>query len=90
MGRLQRWKTFALHPKNQTKLSKVRELAEICSKTQISPPDEHSEIQILIRDAIGIKSNDGKIIAENYLDTYLPPNENDYSICLRIQFYDFV
>ena len=75
---------------NKTKLSAVREVAEICSTSQINPPDENTEVQIIISDAYGVSDKNGTRLDQNLYRKIGSPNENDYSICLRIQFGDFV
>ena len=84
------WICYANSIKNQTKLSKVMEYAKICSKSQIQPPDEHAEVQIVMVDALKVKRMDGTNVADNWKDTLDAPSENDYSIALRVQYNDFV
>ena len=72
-----------------TKLSKVSELAHRCNSQQIVPPDTGAEVRVLIRDAFGVKRNNGKPISGNYVSESEPPAENDYSICMRIKWFEF-
>ena len=82
---------YAISSKETTKLSKVAENARRCSTTQINPPDDGAQVTVLLRDALGIKDKDtGKIISGNTLNSKNPTSENDFSICLRIQFGKFV
>lgn len=81
---------YATSSKEQTKLSKVLEFVDVCSKTQILPPDEGAEVEVIIADALGMKAEDGTVLSQNLQNESVPPNENDYSICLRIQYGDFV
>ena len=74
----------------KTKLSTVAELAHRCNSQQIVPPDSGAEVRVLIRDALGIKDQNGKLIPGNYVDKEGRPGENDYSICMRIKWKDFV
>ena len=81
---------YTTSTKDKTKLSKIREVADICSTSQIHPPDENSEVQILMSDAKGISMKNGTRIDQDLRHMEVPPNENDYSICLRIQYGEFV
>ncbi|KAL7713937.1 Competence protein ComEC [Entamoeba marina] len=84
------WICYANSRKDLTKLSRVQEFPSLCSTSQIQPPDDHAEIQIVMHDAYSVKRGDGSLVADNWRDTVDPPSENDYSICLRIQYGDFV
>ena len=81
---------YATSQKDKTKLSKVAERADLCSKSQINPPDDQAEVEITMRDAYNVKMENGKKLNDNYRTTTNPPSENDYSICLRVQYGDFV
>ena len=72
------------------KLSKNQELATRCSVTQIAPPDEGAQVQIIIRDGYGVKDSNGNAITRNSMNEEIPVSENDFSICMRIQYGDFV
>ena len=76
--------------KDKTKLSAVAENAHRCSKTQINPPDEGARVSILMRDALGIKSEDsGNPVARVSIDDDSAASENDFSICIRINYQNF-
>ena len=81
---------YATSSKDQTSLSKIREIAEVCSTTQINPPDEGAEVEIVMSDALGVTDSSGNIINDCSYDAAGSPNENDFSICLRISYGDFV
>ena len=82
---------YCISSKDKTKLSAVAENAHRCSRTQINPPDEGARVTILMRDALGIKAEDtGEYISKNTVYDSYTISENDLSICLRIQFDDFV
>ena len=75
---------------SKTKLSKVAENAHRCNKEQIVPPDTGAQVTVLIRDALGVKDSDGKALSRNSMSESVPVAENDFSICMRIQYGDFV
>ena len=81
---------YAMSMKDQTKLSKIGELAKRCNTNQIHPPDDNSEVKVLFRDAMGVKDSNGKKIYRNSMNDEHPASENDFSICLRITFNKFV
>ena len=81
---------YATSVNEKTKLSQIAEKAKICSTNQINPPDDQAEVEITIRDAYNVKMSDGRKINADYHKETMPPSENDYSICLRIQYGDFV
>ena len=82
---------YAISSTEQTKLSKVAENARRCSTKQIHPPDTNAEVKVLIRDALGITDSDtGKKIYGNTMSQTNPTSENDFSICLRVQYEKFV
>ncbi|ELP94985.1 competence protein comec, putative, partial [Entamoeba invadens IP1] len=84
------WVCYATSSIDKTKLSSIREIAQSCSTTQIQPPDANSEIQIIMHDALGVNRPKGDPVAANLIDDPEPPNENDYSICLRVKYGNFV
>lgn len=84
------WACYSTSSKDKTKLSKVREIARECSTDQITPPDDDASVQIITTDAIGVNRTNGKPVSYNWLNDTEPPNENDYSICLRITYGKFV
>ena len=76
--------------KDKTKLSAVAENAHRCSKTQINPPDEGARVSILMRDGLGVKSeHSGLPVARDTVHDDPATSENDFSICLRIDYKDF-
>ena len=82
---------YATSTKEKTKLSSIAEIAHRCNTNQIHPPDNNSEVKIIIRDAFGVKdSHTGKVLNRNSMSEKYPVNENDFSICLRITFGQFV
>ena len=81
---------YATSSKDKTKLSKVREVAKICSTSQINPSDAGAEVQILMADAYGVKDSKGNYIHKMKYNAKGGANENDYSICLRITYGKFV
>lgn len=81
---------YAASSKDKTKLSKIREVAKICSTSQISPSDAGAEVQILMADAYGCKDSSGKYIHKMKYNAKGGANENDFSICLRVAYGKFV
>lgn len=67
----------------------LRETADLCSSTQINPPDADTTVTIISADGIGCYSANGTTIATNLVGTSYPPSENDYSIGILIQFGKF-
>ena len=86
------WKfvCYATSSVEKTKLSKIAQVAYRCSTTQINPPDADTTAQIIIRDAYGvIDKNTNKFLNRNSMAEKHPVNENDFSICLKINFGKF-
>ena len=82
---------YAVSSEEKTKLSRVAVNAERCTNKQIHPPDEGAKVTVLIRDALGVDSTDtAKPIARNSIDDEVKVSENDYSICLKIEYGKFV
>lgn len=81
---------YATSTKDKTKLSKIAVLAKRCNTEQIHPPDSNSEVKIIIRDALGVKDENGKELARNSMKEEHPVAENDFSLCLRIVYGKFV
>ena len=84
------WVCYADSLNDQTKLSKIREIAQMCSTSQINPPDEGAEVEIVTTNAKGVYRADGLPIEGNYYNQPMMPSENSYSIGLRIQYGKFV
>jgi len=81
------WICYATDPKS--KVYKVREIAKLCSKSQISPPDSGASVTIVAADAYGAKMPDGRNVQGDHHQESMPPSENDYSIGLIARFGDF-
>ena len=79
--------------RDKTKLSSIREIAKLCSSDQIVPPDEGAKVEVIMRDAYGIKNDDGKSLFGSRrgtnTDGVKTVAENDYSISLKITYGDF-
>ena len=75
--------------KDQTKLSAVREVAELCTSHQIAPPDKGAKIEILMRDAYGVKDTDGSRLDGDHRGGSYPISENDFSVSLKITYGNF-
>ncbi|KAL7716474.1 Competence protein ComEC [Entamoeba marina] len=84
------WVCYANSIKDVTKFSTKRQIAQLCSTQQISPPDEGAEVEVFIRDSLSVQRFDGSPVAGNYYNQEMKPSENGYSIGLRIQYGDFV
>ncbi|EDR21955.1 hypothetical protein EDI_272900 [Entamoeba dispar SAW760] len=84
------WVCYADSIKDQTKVSKIREIANICSITQINPPDNDSEVEIFTSNGYGAVRWDGSPVESNYYNQPMMPSENDYSIGLRIKYGNFI
>ena len=80
---------YAVSSKDKTKLSKIAHTISRCSTSQITPPDSGAKVTVLMKDALGIKAN-GKSISGNTMSKSKPTSENDFSICMRIQYQKFV
>ena len=82
---------YAVSSKDKTKLSKVAENAHRCNDKQITPPDAGAKVTVLIRDALGVKSTDsGNKLYRNSMSAKTPVAENDFSVCVRLQYEQFV
>ena len=84
---------YAVSSKDKTKLSKIAQNAHRCNKDQIKPPDSGAKVRVLIRDALGIKDNSsGKKLNRNsvYEGASTKVAENDFSVCIRLQYEKFV
>ena len=81
---------YAISSKDKTKLSAVAENAHRCSRTQINPPDEGARVIVIQRDALGVNSEDsGSPLARDSTGDNPQVNENDFSICMRIEYGEF-
>jgi len=81
------WICYATDPKS--KIYKSRQIAKLCSSTQISPPDSGASVTIVAADAHGAKMQDGRSVQGDHHAESLPPSENDYSIGLIARYGDF-
>jgi len=82
-----KWICYASDP--SSKVYNHREIAKICSKSQINPPDSGASVTIVAADAYGAKMQDGRSVQGDHRNEDLPPSENDYSIGLIARFGDF-
>jgi len=88
-GTAANWLCYATDPANQ-KIYGIREIAELCSTTQINPPDTNGFVQIVSVDAIGAYMIDGTTpVTGNYSSWSVPPSENDFSVGLLVGFGNF-
>jgi len=81
------WICYATDP--NSKIYKIREIAKLCSSTQINPPDKGATVTIVSVDAYGANMPDGRTVQGDHHNETLPPSENDYSIGLIARFGDF-
>jgi len=72
-----------------SKVYKYRELAKLCSTTQINPPDSGATVTIVAADAYGAKMLSGESVQGDHHHQSFPPSENDYSIGLVATFGSF-
>jgi len=87
-GTATNWLCYATNPANK-KIYNIREIAQLCSTTQINPPDQDSFVQIITVDGIGAYMKDGKTpITGDYSAWSVPPSENDFSVGLLVGFGD--
>ena len=78
-GTATKWICYATDPRNR-KIFPYRDIAQLCSETQIDPPDEGASVKIVTVDGIGAYMKDGKTpVSGNYASRSYPPSENDYS-----------
>jgi len=81
------WLCYATNP--SSKVYKWREIAKLCSTTQIDPPDKGATVTIVAADAYGAKMEDGRDVQGDHHKEDYPPSENDYSIGLVARYGDF-
>uniref|UniRef100_A0A7S4NAJ6 Metallo-beta-lactamase domain-containing protein n=1 Tax=Paramoeba aestuarina TaxID=180227 RepID=A0A7S4NAJ6_9EUKA len=87
-GTATHWLCYALNPKN-TKIHPIREVATLCSDTQINPPDKNANVKIITVDGEGASMVKGGSVSGDHTTEDMPPSENDFSIGLLITFGDF-
>lgn len=83
-----KWICYGTNTETDSQLSKIREIAKQCSTTQINPTD--GKVEIIVTDAGSATETDGTSLKGDHRNDNSPPSENDYSVCLRIEFGDFV
>ncbi|KAH3731778.1 MBL fold metallo-hydrolase [Pelomyxa schiedti] len=85
---MQAWQCYSTNP-NSTVYSWI-EHPELCSTTQISPPDSGASVIIASvdgRDAL--MKNGNPVTADHTEDSSMPPNENDYSVGIVLRYGGF-
>lgn len=83
------WICYATNPANKN-IYNVREIAQICSKTQIKPSDNDTEVVIVAGDAYGAVSQDGKTSLQgDHRKDSCPSNENDFSVGFLLRYKKF-
>ncbi|EMD42983.1 competence protein ComEC, putative [Entamoeba histolytica HM-3:IMSS] len=85
-----KWACYSSSLIDKTNVSSIREVAKLCSHKQINPPDPDTQVEIFIRDALGVLQKDNTTVSGNHKGEIPAPSENDYSIGIRIQFGNFV
>jgi len=81
------WICYATDP--SSKVYKARQIAKLCSTTQIDPPDSGASVTIVAADAVGAKMQDGRSVQGDHHNEQNPPSENDYSIGLIARYGKF-
>lgn len=83
------WVCYATN-KSNPKIYKIREIAKVCSTTQINPPDSGAKVTIVSADALGATLKDGvtPVAGDHHKDKHTP-NENDYSVGSVLQYGSF-
>jgi len=86
-GTASKWLCYATDPAQ--KIYPIREIAKLCSTSQIRPPDTKAKVTVVTVDAIGAKSISGVSLSGDHTKDSLPPSENDYSVGITVEFGDF-
>jgi len=81
------WICYATDP--SSKVYSHRQIAKLCSTSQISPPDSNAHVTIVAADAYGAKMQDGRSVQGDHHKESYPPSENDYSIGLVARYGKF-
>jgi len=81
------WICYATNP--SSKVYKWREIAKLCSTTQVNPPDSGATVTIVAADAHGAKMQDGSKVQGDHHKDQVPPSENDYCIGMVARYGDF-
>lgn len=86
-GTATHWLCYATDP--ASKIYPVRETAQLCSTTQIAPPDASAQVTVVAADAQGAKLQDGRPVGGDHRQDELPPSENDYCVGLVLRYGKF-
>lgn len=86
-GTATHWLCYATDP--ASKMYAVRETAQLCSTTQVAPPDAGAVVTVVAADAAGAKMPDGRPVAGDHRADALPPSENDYCVGLVLRYGRF-
>jgi hypothetical protein len=83
------WVCYATSP-NSNKIYPVRQIAKLCSTTQLAPPDADAAVTIVAVDAATTYMADGKTLVggDHHAESY-PPSENDYSVGFVVRYKQF-
>jgi beta-lactamase superfamily II metal-dependent hydrolase len=85
-GTARNWLCYATNPANSN-IYPIREIAQLWSSNQISPPDAGAEVTIVQVDADGVFLIDGVTpLQGDHTGAAVPPSENDYSIGIKIRY----
>jgi len=87
-GTTQSWLCYVTDSRNKKVYSK-RVLAQMCSTTQIAPPDSSASVKIVAVNAWNVLDKKGKPVNADHTTESTPPSENDYSIGLVIRYGKF-
>lgn len=86
-GTAPNWLCYATDPTNTKIHHPIRQLAQRGSTTQIAPPDDNAQVEIVQVDAAHVFKADGSTpLAGDHTADPQPPSENDYSITLKITY----
>lgn len=87
-GTARKWLCYATNPSSS--MYKIRQVGQLCSTSQIKPPDNGAFVKIVTIDAIGAYLKDGTTkISQDLTKLQVPPSENDYSVGLLIGMGNF-
>ena len=87
-SRAPQWVCYTTNTATSSQMASVYEDAVQCG-SQIKPSDSGASVEIVVVNAAGISAS-GKALSGDHRSDSTPPSENDYSVCLRIQYGDFV
>ena len=74
-GTAVKWICYATNPAN-TKIYKAREIAQVCSSTQIPSPSDDLTFTIVAADAVNTKTKAGTPVPGDHHSESVPPSEN--------------